>query len=86
MARYIDVNNAIKAVKDLFDCPNGFSDTYDKACIIDLLQEVPTEDVEPVRYGKWLKWALDERGYAIYFGCSNCNCNISIGYAAKKID
>ena len=65
MARYIDVNNAIKAVKDLCDCPNGFSDTYDKACIIGLLQEVPTEDVAPVIHAKW-------KGDGEVLICSNC--------------
>lgn len=33
---------AIKAIEDLQDCYNGFSDTYDKACIIGALEEVPS--------------------------------------------
>lgn len=37
---------AIKAIEDLKDCYNGFSDTYDKACIIGVLEEVPSAQPE----------------------------------------
>ena len=33
---------AIKAIENLQDCYNGFSDTYDKACIIGVIEEIPT--------------------------------------------
>ena len=33
---------AIKAIDDLPNCYNGYSDTYDKACIIGVLEELPT--------------------------------------------
>ena len=36
---------AIKAIENLQDCYNGFSDTYDKACIIGVLEEIPTAQV-----------------------------------------
>ena len=42
---YIDKDALIKAVEDLHDCYNGFSDTYDKACFIGLIEEQPTADV-----------------------------------------
>lgn len=76
MIRYIDVNNAIKAVEDLHDCYNGFSDTYDKACIIDLLQEVPTEDVAPIIYGDWIEnLSYEYNGDKSYdLICTNCSC------------
>lgn len=44
----IDRRKAIKAVEGLQDCYNGFSDTYDKACIIGLLEELPDIDVEKI--------------------------------------
>lgn len=53
MARYIDRDKLIKAVEDLQDCYNGFSDTYDKACIIGLIEEMPTADVPERNVGKW---------------------------------
>lgn len=37
---------AIKAIEDLQDCYNGFSDTYDKACIIGVLEELPSAQPE----------------------------------------
>jgi len=33
---------AIKAIDDLPNCYNGYSDTYDKACIIGVLEELPS--------------------------------------------
>ena len=52
--RYIDANKLRKNVEDLHDCYNGFSDTYDKACIIGLIDEQPTADVVERKKGKWL--------------------------------
>lgn len=48
MSRYIEVDHLKKSVEELQDCYNGFSDTYDKACIIGLIDEEPTADVVPV--------------------------------------
>ena len=49
MADLIDRQAAIKAIENLQDCYNGFSDTYDKACIIGVLEEVPSAQPEIVR-------------------------------------
>ena len=46
----ISRNIAIKAIVDLPNCYNGFSDTFDKACIIGVLEElVPIDAVQVVR-------------------------------------
>lgn len=50
MSDLIERQAAIKAIEDLQDCYNGFSDTYDKACIIGVLEEVPSAQ----RKGKWI--------------------------------
>lgn len=50
MSDLIDRQAAIKAIDDLPNCYNGYSDTYDKAYIIGVLEELPTADaVEVVR-------------------------------------
>lgn len=49
MTDLIDRQTAIKAIENLQDCYNGFSDTYDKACIIGVLEEVPSAQ----RTGRW---------------------------------
>ena len=46
--RLIDADTLIKTVEGLQDCYNGFSDTYDKACIIGVIDEQPTIDAVPV--------------------------------------
>ena len=46
MTEYIDRKEAIKAIESLPNCYNGFSDTYDKACIIGILEELPAAHVQ----------------------------------------
>lgn len=61
----IDREQAIKATENLQDCYNGFSDTYDKACIIGVLEELPSAE----KTGKWLAYEFgDERWHK----CSVC--------------
>jgi len=48
MSRYIEVDHLKKSVEELPNCYNGFSDTYDKSCIIGLIDEEPTADVVEV--------------------------------------
>ena len=57
---------AIKAIDDLPNCYNGFSDAYDKACIIGVLEELPS--VEPKK-GKWTKHA---EAWSTWWTCSEC--------------
>ena len=42
----ISRQQAIDAVKDLPNCRNGFSDTYDKACIIGVLEDLPAAQTQ----------------------------------------
>ena len=69
---------AIRAIDDLPNCYNGYSDTYDKAYIIGVLEELPSVDVPDRKVGKWIK---DGEAYALY-KCSVCNdfCTV-VGYA-----
>lgn len=60
MSRYIDAEKLKESVEGLQDCYNGYSDTYDKSCIIGLIDEEPTADVVPVVRCK------DCRYYEIY--------------------
>ena len=53
MDKYISLRAATKMIEDLPNCYNGFSDTYDKACIIGALEEVSPANVKPVEYGYW---------------------------------
>lgn len=46
--RYIDADRLRKDILGLPNCYNGFSDTYDKALIIDRIDEQPTADVVEV--------------------------------------
>lgn len=44
MTRLIDADKLTADILALRDCPNGFSGTYDKACIIGMIEEQPTVD------------------------------------------
>lgn len=57
---------AIKAIENLQDCYNGFSDTYDKACIIGALEDVPSAQ----RTGRWVV-NRDSTG-CMYGRCTSC--------------
>lgn len=48
MSKLIYVDRLKKDILALQDCYNGFSDTYDKACIIGVIEEQPT--IEPQRW------------------------------------
>lgn len=56
MPRLIDADKLRKDVLDLPNCYNGFSDSYDKAMIIDLVDEQPTVDAVEVVRCKDCKW------------------------------
>ena len=53
MGRIIDADKLKKDVLDLQDCYNGFSDTYDKACIIGVIDEQPSAQSERKK-GRWI--------------------------------
>ena len=59
MSDLIDRQAAIKAVYDLPNCYNGYSDTYDKACIIGLLEELPSAQPEIIRCKECKHWEYD---------------------------
>ena len=54
--RLIDADELHKDVLNLPDCLNGFSDTYDKAFILVLVDEAPTIDAVPITRCKDCKW------------------------------
>lgn len=71
--RAINADRLKQDILDWEDCPNGFSDTYDKARIISEIDEAPTIDAEPVRHGKWTEHhePYTWMGYT-YWSCSEC--------------
>ena len=48
--KLIDANELKKDFLGLHDCPNGFSDTYDKATIIGVVDEQPTVEAIPIEW------------------------------------
>lgn len=80
MVDLISRRAAIKAIDDLPNCYNGYSDTYDKAYIIGVLEEVPT--IEPKK-GKWIEpsrevgLSYDKKAFA---ECSVCGKKEFLGW------
>ena len=68
-------SDAIKAIEELPNCYNGWSDTYDKAYIIGTLEEVPSADVIERERGEWIDEADKyDASFGIHdYRCSNCN-------------
>ena len=94
MSKLIYVDRLKKDILALQDCYNGFSDTYDKACIIGVIDEQPT--IEERKKGKWLHDKDDvlHSGYCSCCGwesiimetdvadmpyCPNCGSYIPLG-------
>ena len=69
---------AIKAIEDMQDCYNGFSNTYDKACIIGVIEEVPA--IDPVKRGKWI-FPTDIVGFG---RCGNCKALWDVSLIRNK--
>lgn len=64
MSDLISRQAAIKAIEDLQDCYNGFSDTYDKACLIGVIEEVPTIEAEPFKaFAHWVASEVCNEGF-----------------------
>lgn len=75
------ISQAIKVIDDLPDCSNGYSDTYDKACIIGVLEELSTVEVKK---GKWIKMSDP---YGVYWACSECGEELPrISHFSLKFD
>lgn len=82
--RLIDADKLRQDVLDFPNCYNGFSDTYDKARIIDAIDEQPT-----IKERKKGTWEIDvdceydvfdiagERTWAIKATCSECGFTMS---------
>ena len=85
MAEYISRQKAIEAIMDLPNCPNGYSDTYDKECIIGTLDEVPTADVRENVHAKWEQcevFGIDESTIDEWQSefCPNCKTYLTTPY------
>ena len=74
--RLIDADALRRDVLELPDCPNGYSDTFDKSMILALVDEAPTVDAVPVRYGKWIRevrYTIDSLHSYQQYRCSECD-------------
>lgn len=67
MSKLIYVDRLKKDILALQDCDNGFSDTYDKACIIGVIDEQPT--IEERKTGEWIELDFTE---AWEYKCDQC--------------
>ena len=54
MSDLISRQDAIKAIEDLPNCYNGFSDTYDKACIIGILEDLPSAEHHKLNIAEYI--------------------------------
>ena len=68
---------AIEGILDLPDCPNGYSDTYDKARIVSVLEEVSAADVVEVVKCKDCKYYV--RGVTYVGGGTFDGCDLLEG-------
>ena len=69
--------NTFRDFKDM-DCPSGHTVTADY--MIELAEDAPSVDAEPVRHGRWkerivaIPWCEDD--VDVYVACSVCDCTM----------
>ena len=71
--RLIDAEKLRAEYPGMPNCYNGFSDSYDKAMIVDMVDEQPTIDAVPVvrcRDCRYMTEHYDTDGNAPYWTCS----------------
>lgn len=80
MSRLIDADKLRDDVLNFPDCYNGFSDTYDKAWIVDAIDAQPTAEPQE-RTGKWLDAVIpnDNGGLPVQV-CDQCNTFFPLAY------
>lgn len=81
MAEYIEREALINVCKEIIQdkwnekaCPVSWSHAY--ADFIDDIENQPTADVEPVRYGVWEREIGDTHSNGIIYYCTSCSKNI----------
>lgn len=70
MTRLIDADRLRDDFLAMPNCYNGFSDSYDKAMIVDMVDEQPTIDAVPVVLCKDCKWGREV--------CGNIECSVDM--------
>lgn len=80
MTDLISRRAAIKAIDDLPNCYNGYSDAYDKAYIIGVIEAMPP--IEPKR-GEWKLCKSSIHPYGNDVECSACGFKMAstFGYS-----
>ena len=85
-------NEAIQFLKNI--CAEKAACTIGKeGFYVDLMQyhieaihkAIKALENEPKK-GKWIKILPEKRGYTEFYRCSNCLCNVHIGYYSKNCD
>ena len=75
MSDLINREDAIKAIEELPNAYNGWSDAYDKAYIIGTLEEVPSADRPQ---GEWIRTGRTNIYGGIEVQCSNCGDRVMV--------
>lgn len=77
MSDLISRQAAIKAIEGLPNCYNGFSDTYDKACIIGVIEELPS--AQERKTGRWIDCIGSD-----HWKCSECGDRAPMYWDANR--
>ncbi|MGN0599299.1 MAG: hypothetical protein ACI4JK_05330 [Oscillospiraceae bacterium] len=64
MARYVNPLTAAEIISEYTNIPLHE--------LVDIMVEVPSEDVAPVRHGHWIPRFVSKRGLSDHFVCSEC--------------
>ena len=81
MDEYISREETTKAFCEKCIDYRGGHCSYDGKCSIDIIQNIPSADVQPVKHGRWETWGYIFHGIS-WKRCSVCGKTADISYQA----
>lgn len=79
MNEYISIEKAIKELREVYEneypTASGDFDEYASHDVPNVLRNIPSADVQPVKHGKWEE--EDTMPYDNFVVCSECGMNLS---------
>ena len=85
MAEYIERRMAYSLAKKVCEAVDSNPRVLLPQIILDLIDDVPTADVQPVRHGRWSREKNCETGYEIWVNvCSACGAITPVNVSRYK--
>ena len=83
MAEYIKKEDIEQKIQDGL---NNLVLGHDAIEVLGMIYEMTSEDVAPVRHGRWEAWMPDKNGETREFICTGCRFMVEMSWKQKECD